>query len=315
VPGDDVLQEAVDELYSADPDEFMQRRGALVAAAKKSGAAAIGKQLAALRKPTRSAYAVNMLARADPDRIDDLIDLGGQLREAERSVDAKLIRELTGRRRRLVDELTKRAFDVISDDSPSSAVRDVVVSTLTAALADTAVADQIADGTLVKPARWEGFGFGGAPDLTVVPSPSSAPSTARPGKPAQRTERSDPAEPADQEPEPAAKPAARKRLSADQREEQRRLAAELETERKAQAKAAAEDAKRQALDDARKAADDAEEAVILATDEEETRVERLRLLEEQVAEARRAVDEARIQLRRAEIRQRRATDTLRRLER
>ena len=315
MPGDDVLQEAVDELYSADPDEFMQRRDALVAAAKKSGAAAIGKQIAALRKPTRSAYAVNMLARADPDRIDDLIDLGGQLREAERSVDAKLIRELTGRRRRLVDELTKRAFDVISDDSPSSAVRDEVVSTLTAALADTAVADQIADGTLVKPARWEGFGFGGAPDLTVVPSPSSAPSTARPGKPAQRTERSDPAEPAEHEPEPAVKPAARKRLSADQREEQRRLAAELETERKAQAKAAAEDAKRQALDDARKAADDAEEAVILATDEEETRVERLRLLEEQVAEARRAVDEARIQLRRAEIRQRRATDTLRRLER
>jgi len=312
------VQEAVDELYSADPDEFMQRRGALVAAAKKSGAAAVGKQIAALRKPTRSAYTVNMLARADPDRIDDLIDLGGQLREAERSVDAKLIRELTGRRRRLVDELTRRAFDVISDDSPSSAVRDEVVSTLTAALADPAVADQIADGTLVKPARWEGFGFGGAPDLTVVPSPSSAPSTARPGKPAQQTEPpepAEPAEPADQEPEPAAKPAARKRLSADQREEQRRLAAELEAERKAQAKAAAEDAKRQALDDARKAADDAEEAVILATDEEETRVERLRLLEEQVAEARRAVDEARIQLRRAEIRQRRATDTLRRLER
>ena len=293
----------------------MQRRGALVAAAKQAGATATSKAIAALRKPTRSAYTVNMLARTDPDRIADLIDLGGQLREAERSVDAKLIRELTGRRRRLVDELTRRAFDVISDDAPSSAVRDEVVSTLTAALADTAVADQIADGTLVKPARWEGFGFGGAPDLTVVPSPSSAPSTARRGKPAQRTEPSEPDEPAEQEPEQAAKPAARKRLSADQREEQRRLAAELEAERKAQAKAAAEDAKRQALDDARKAADDAEEAVILATDEEETRVERLRLLEEQVAEARRAVDEARIQLRRAEIRQRRATDTLRRLER
>ena len=93
--GDDALREAIDELYSADPDEFMQRRGELAAAAKKSGGTAAGKQITALRKPTRSAYAVNMLARTDPDRIDDLLDLGSQLREAERSVDAKLIRELT----------------------------------------------------------------------------------------------------------------------------------------------------------------------------------------------------------------------------
>jgi len=313
VPGDDVLQAAVDELYSADPDEFMQRRGALVAAAKKSGAAAVGKQIAALRKPTRSAYTVNMLARSDPDGIADLIDLGGQLREAERSVDATLIRELTGRRRRLVDDLTRRAFDVISDDAPSSAVRDEVVSTLTAALADQAVADQIADGTLVKPARWEGFGFGGAPDLSVVPSPAQTHSSPR--GPAPRSQQADPVESADPDARPAPKPVPRKRLSADEREEQRRLAADLEAEQKAQAKAAAEDAKRQALEDARKAADDAEEAVILATDEEETRVERLRVLEDEVTKARRAVDEARIQLRRAEIRQRRTADTLRRLER
>src|SRR6478672_12727985 len=105
----------------------MQRRGELVAA----GNTAAGKQITALRKPTRSAYAVNMLARADPDRIADLLDLGSQLRDAERSVDAKLIRELTTRRRRLVDDLTRRAFDMIADGTPSSAVRDEVVSTLT----------------------------------------------------------------------------------------------------------------------------------------------------------------------------------------
>ena len=188
VAGDDALREAIDELYSADPDEFMQRRGELAAAAKKSGGTAAGKQITALRKPTRSAYAVNMLARADPDKIDDLLDLGSQLREAERSVDAKLIRELTTRRRRLVDELTRRAFEVIADAAPSSAVRDEVVSTLTAALADQAVAEQIADGTLVKPARWEGFGFGGAPDLSVVPGPAADSSPARPSRPSPRSD-------------------------------------------------------------------------------------------------------------------------------
>ena len=69
------------------------------------------------------------------------------------------------------------------------------------------------------------------------------------------------------------------------------------------------------MDEAIQAADDAEEAAILAGDEEQTKVERLRVLEEQVAQARKEVDEARIQLRRAEIRQRRTRDALDRLQR
>jgi PqqD family protein of HPr-rel-A system len=41
-------------------------------------------------------------------------------------------------------------------------------STLTAALADPAVAEQLSAGTLIKSASWEGFSFGGPPDLTVI---------------------------------------------------------------------------------------------------------------------------------------------------
>ena len=289
----DAVAQAVDELYSADPDSFMERRSALSAAAKKSGDPAGAKQIAALRKPTRSAFTVNLLARTDPDAVAELLDLGSQLRDAERSVDAKQIRELTTRRRRLVDGLTKRAFDILDERSPSSAIRDEVVSTLTAALADEDVADQLADGTLVKPARWEGFGFGGGPDLSLVPPP-----------PAKRTA-----------PVKPPKTPARKGMSKEEVEQARRLAAEQEAEAREQAKAAAEAAKQEKLDDARRALDEAEEAVILATDEEQTRLERLQGLEEQVTDARKAVDDARIQLRRAEIRQRRAQDTLRRLER
>jgi hypothetical protein len=290
---EDTMQLAVDELYSADPDAFMERRSALSAAAKKSGDPASAKQIAALRKPTRSAFTVNLLARTDPDAVAELLDLGSQLRDAERSVDAKQIRELTTRRRRLVDELTRRAFDILDERSPSSAIRDEVVSTLTAALADEEVADQVADGTLVKPARWEGFGFGGDPDLSLVPS-----------SPAKRTP-----------PAKAPKAPARKGMSTQDAAEARRVAAEQEAEQRAQAKAAAAAAKQEKLDDARRAVDEAEEAVILATDEEQTRLERLQRLEEQVTDARKEVDDARVQLRRAEIRQRRAQDALRRLER
>ena len=290
---EDAVAQAMDELYSADPDSFMERRSSLSAAAKQAGDPAGAKQIAALRKPTRSAFSVNLLARKDPDAVAELLDLGSQLRDAERSVDAKQIRELTTRRRRLIDELTKRAFDLLDERAPSSAIRDEVVSTLTAALADEEVADQVADGTLVKPARWEGFGFGGGPDLSLVPSPP--------------TKRASPPN--------APKTPARKGMSKEEAEEARRLAAEQEAEAREQAKAAAEAAKQEKLDDARRAVDEAEEAVILATDEEQTRMQRLQRLEEQVTEARKGVDDARIQLRRAEIRQRRAQDALRRLER
>jgi hypothetical protein len=296
---DDALRAATDELYSADPDAFMTRRGELAAVAKKSGDTATAKRIAALRKPTRSAYAVNALARSDPDGLAELVDLGERLREAERTVDPRQIRELTKQRRRLVNDLTRRAFEAVGDNSPSSAVRDEVVSTLTAALAEESIAEQVADGTLVKPARWEGFGSVGSPELTLVPS-GADPGDTRPKK------------------EPAARQAAAQRPAAparskEDRAEARRKAEEQEAERKAREKVAAEEAQRARLAEARQAVDDAEEAYLLAADEEQSRVDRLRELEEQVAEARKAVDEARVQLRRAEIRQRRAGDALTRL--
>ena len=110
---DDPLDSAIDELYGADPDAFMARRTELVAQAKAAGAAAAAKQIGALRKPTRSAYALNRLARTDPDAIDRLRELGEQWRSAAKSVDANQIRALTKSRRRLLDELTRAAFDAV----------------------------------------------------------------------------------------------------------------------------------------------------------------------------------------------------------
>ena len=283
------LQQAADELYGGPPEEFMGRRTALVAAAKQSGAKQLAKQIAALRKPSKSAAALNRLARQDPEGIAELLDLGERLRQAERSVDAKQIRELTRERRTVLDTLTRRAFDITDETSPSAALQQEVTSTLTAALADSSVADQVAGGTLLTSASWEGFGFGGPPDLTVVPEPPQPPAS-------------------------PAKPTAARGSKAD-REQAKKAAADAEADRKARAAQAAAEAEKVALDDARQAVDDAEEAVVLAADEEQIRMERLRELEDQVAEARRAVDEARIQLRRAELRRRRVGDALDRLER
>ena len=297
MPDDDPLSAAMDELYGADPDAFMARRTELVTRTKAAGATAAAKQIGALRKPTRSAYAINRLARTEPDAIDRLRELGERWQEAERTVDADQIRALTKGRRRLLDELTRAAFAAAGVTNPSSTVREEVVSTLTAALSDGSVADQIQRGVLVKPARWAGFGFGG-PELTLVPSPGSESSATRKSRQPSSTGTT-----------------TAPRLTPAQRREAREAEQRAEAERQAQAETEAAAARELALAQARQAVDEAEENLILATDEEQAKVDRVRDLEQELADARRAVDDARREVRRAEIAQRRAQDALKRLAR
>jgi hypothetical protein len=165
----DLLQEAVAELYSSDPGEFIARRAEFAARARKAGEAAAAKQIAALRKPTRSAWVVNQLLRAQPDVAAQLETLGAELRSAQNALDGKAIRDLSRQRRELVDALTRQAFTVSGQRSPPAALRDEVTGTFGAALADPQVAEQLRAGALERPARRDGFGSAADPDLAWEP--------------------------------------------------------------------------------------------------------------------------------------------------
>jgi hypothetical protein len=175
----DLLADAKAELYRADPEEFMSRRQELVANAREAGQTDTAKQIGALRKPTRSAWVVNRLVRADPEVTGRLAALAAELREA--GLDGARIRELTTARARLVDELTRQALD----DLPAApaAVREEVTATLDAALADPEVAANL--GTLVRSAHWAGFG--------LVSGDAPAPPQGAP--PAPKTKKPEPTEP------------------------------------------------------------------------------------------------------------------------
>ena len=128
--GGDLLQEALAELYSSDPDEFTQRRAALVARARAAGDAPAAKRIAAMRRPTRSAWVLNRLARSAPGATSELDTLGEELRAAHRSLDGTAIRELSSRRRELIDALARQAFAVSGLPSlPSEALRVEVRAT------------------------------------------------------------------------------------------------------------------------------------------------------------------------------------------
>jgi hypothetical protein len=149
----DLLAEAEAELYTADPDRFTQRRGELAAQAREAGQSGAAKQIAGLRKPTRSAWVVNRLVRMDPEVRSRLAELSAELRDGEGS--GARIRELTTARGRLVDELARQALSQFPD--PPAALREEVTATLDAAIADPEVAASL--GTLVRAAQWAGFGM------------------------------------------------------------------------------------------------------------------------------------------------------------
>ena len=148
------VEDALDELYRARPEDFTALRTELAAKAKGSGDAAAAKRIASSRKPTTAAWVVNILV-LDGTARTKLADLGSRLREAHAAMDGEAIRALTADQRKLVDELARAGFRG-AELNPSAALRDDVVATLQAAIADPDVTARL--GRLTKAEQWSGFG-------------------------------------------------------------------------------------------------------------------------------------------------------------
>ncbi|QLQ15106.1 MAG: hypothetical protein HZY73_04655 [Micropruina sp.] len=81
-PGTNSASDAPDPvaaLYARDPDEFVAARTALVSAARQAGDKELAKRLGMLKRPTRSAWLVNLLHHADPGVAARLADLAHRL--------------------------------------------------------------------------------------------------------------------------------------------------------------------------------------------------------------------------------------------
>jgi hypothetical protein len=162
-----MADDELDELYWVKPEDFTAVRSRLVAAAKDRGDAAAAKQIAASRKPTTAAWAVNRLALSRSKAKRRLTELGERLRAAHAATDGGQIRELSAEQRRLIDELSRAAFEAAELADPSAALREDVTGTLQAAVADPDLAARL--GRLAKAERWSGFG-----DFGVTAAVSSA---------------------------------------------------------------------------------------------------------------------------------------------
>src|SRR5690349_10824883 len=87
------------ELYLVPPARFVETRDSIAQQASAAGQVELAARLRALRRPTQSAWLVNLLVRNEPATMAELRALGRQLREAQTVLAGDELRRLSERRR------------------------------------------------------------------------------------------------------------------------------------------------------------------------------------------------------------------------
>ena len=78
-----MAKDDTDELYALPLDEFTAARNAAAKRLKDAGDAEAAKQVKALGKPSRAAWAINQAVRAEPGAVQELIAAGERLARAQ----------------------------------------------------------------------------------------------------------------------------------------------------------------------------------------------------------------------------------------
>lgn len=235
VDGVDVDVDAVaDELYGLAPERFTGARDERAARARKAGQSGAAKAIAALRRPTRAAYASNLLVRRRPEEVAAFLELGEALRRAQRSLDGTRLQALSRQRHAVVAALARTARQLAEGEgrAVSEGVAHEVEQTLRAALADPGAAEQWSGGRLTA---------GLSPPVGFTGLPEKAPVRPRSERPAKQEQKKQ--QPPKQQPAPAPEPEQRPKPEPSREAEQRRARAE-----RARAEAAAREAELRAAE-------------------------------------------------------------------
>ncbi len=163
---------AAEELYGLLPAEFVPRRNALAKEAKDDGDKELSEQVKKLAKPSTAAWVVNMLVRHEPEQVEQILELGAALREAQESMAGDQLRELGKQRRQLTAAVTRqaRALAVELGERIGEPIADQVQGTLHAAMVDEDAAKAVRTGCLIKPMAVAGSEASDVVESVAVPS-------------------------------------------------------------------------------------------------------------------------------------------------
>ncbi|MDX6327337.1 MAG: hypothetical protein QOK15_3691, partial [Nocardioidaceae bacterium] len=129
---DGPLRAVATELYALQPQDFTAARTAAEKQARSQGDRDLAAAVKALRRPSASAWAVNLLVRERRDLVTQVVELGASLRDAQAALEGAALRELTRQRRQLVTAVTSeaRAVAAAHGESLSDAAARQVEETL-----------------------------------------------------------------------------------------------------------------------------------------------------------------------------------------
>lgn len=254
------LRSIAQELYGRPLSEFIAARKEAAAGADDKE---LAKQVKALRKPSAAAWAVNALARDRAELVEEVVELGEQLRDAQSDSDGSRTRLLDRARRDLtrqaIDEATELART--SGGTLSAQAAAGVEETLRAAMTDPDAANAVQDGLLVNTFAASPFEPVDLTDVVAIPPEGARPRTrkVKQGPTQLERKRREAAEAAVEKARRKARTATEELESlVDEREELQDELAELRKRAKAIEREIGETER--ALDQADKAADRAEEA-------------------------------------------------------
>jgi len=167
----EVLTDAAGALYALEPGDFVPARDARAAALRADGEDEAADRVKRLRKPSTAAWVVNLLARADAEQVEQVVELGAAFRAAQDDLDGPRLRELTRQRRQLVAAVAARArsLAVEAGTAVSGAVLAQVEATLTAAMIDPDAGRAVRSGLLVGPLQATGIGRADVASAVAVP--------------------------------------------------------------------------------------------------------------------------------------------------
>lgn len=164
------MPDHVDDLYGLPLDEFTAARNALAKELTREGDKATAADVKKLPKPSKVAWALNQIARRQPDEVDLLLRVGARLREAQRRAlegDASLLRAAARAEQGQVDRLLE-ASAALAGAGAEGRLR----ATLRAAATDPEAGERLRRGRLVADIETSGFGLEGVPDVSL-PEPQT----------------------------------------------------------------------------------------------------------------------------------------------
>ncbi|WP_263730664.1 hypothetical protein [Cellulomonas sp. SG140] len=148
------------ELYGLPLEQFTAARDARAKELRRDGDRTVAAEVARLPRPSVAAWAVDLLVRHERDLVEQLVELGAALREAQETLAGEQLRELDQERRRLLRAIGQRARALAEDQGLhlSESVLGQVQATVHAAMADPGAAAAVRSGVLTRSLETSGFG-------------------------------------------------------------------------------------------------------------------------------------------------------------